>query len=103
MKTCISWDTDVEKGEKTANIPKYSFNFPKMNIGDIISFAIEYSERNVLTPVKVTHVSIGIAWKATRGSKKTNKTDDVEQFVYVRPQVYDPDLIESVMQSHKKD
>jgi hypothetical protein len=97
MKTYMSWDADVGKGEKTANIPKDSFNCPKLNIGDIISFAIEYSKSNVLTPVKITHVSIEIGWKAIGELSNLNKIDHVEQFVYVSPIVYNP---ESVIKNH---
>jgi hypothetical protein len=66
MKTYIDYDSDAENETKIIRtLPISFFECPKMNVGDFISLRLRQLDgENILTPVKVTHVTIGLEWKA---------------------------------------
>jgi hypothetical protein len=86
MRTYISWDTYVEKDEKIVNIPESSFECPKLNVNDIIFVHVKQRDgENLLTPVKVTHIHIGIGWDESKGTRSAKKIEDADQCAYVSP------------------
>jgi hypothetical protein len=61
--TYISWTPDAEKEEKIVRIPRISFDCPKMNKVDIISFDIEESSGNrLMTLLQISQVFIEVGW-----------------------------------------
>jgi len=65
-------------------IPRSDFDFPKMNIGDIISFDIEQSNGDhIMTPLQISQVIIEVAWN-TIGKNRRRKISPVSQFICVK-------------------
>jgi hypothetical protein len=104
MKTFISYDSDVEKDAKIIKrIPQGSFECPKMNPGDMMDFdVVQRSGDHILTPVKVTHVSISISWNGFKESKGIRKIQDAEQFVYVTPDIFNNEEINQNIEPRKR-
>ena len=88
MRTYISWDSDIERDEKIIkSIPESSFECPKLNRGDLISLDVgKPMGRRILTPVKVSHVSVSISWDTAKNVKHAAITD-AEQYLYIEPVV----------------
>ena len=91
MRTYIDYDSEVENTAKIIKkIPQGSFECPKLNPGDMISFdVLQSSGDHILTPVKVTQVSISLSWNGFKESKSTSKIQNAEQIVHVTPDVFD--------------
>jgi hypothetical protein len=106
MKTFISYDADVEKDAMIIKkIPEGSFECPKMNPGDMMAFdVVQPKGDHILTPVKVTHVSISISWNGYKETRGTRKIRDAEQFIYVTPDIFNHDELSHYIEptNHRK-
>jgi hypothetical protein len=84
-------------------IPERSFECPKMNPGDMMSFdVVQTGGDHILTPVKVTQVSIGIGWNGFKETRGTRKIKDAEQFVYVTPDIFNNEEINQNIEPTKR-
>ncbi len=90
MKSYLSWDSTVEKGEKMADVPEDSpFECPKLNRGDIIFLEIGNPRgQRILTPVKVLDVIVNISWNICKDVRDTS-IRDAEQRLFIEPIVLD--------------
>lgn len=104
MKTYFSYAPDIEEDAIVIKrIPQDAFECPKMSPGDFMDFDIVQRNGNhILTPVKVSHVSISVSWFSYKVPSEKKIIKEAEQFVFVTPEIFSNKEVSPNIESTKR-